>query len=221
MEMSTFMDCHIYSHSCESCGLVMSCTLAPDMYSADFSPLNTMRKVGLWNCGEVILQKWTQICPQLTDKEIHYCQVSWADVSSQWLSLQRLDMSDCGKVRLSQLKKLCPNLKELTLGILGGGAVCVDGVAGQWKSLQTLWLWHSHLVQSGRRLTEKEAKQVLRDICPSASIHFNSYKVNRCTEFPLNTVTSLLVVSACLTHEHIIVYENRIYLQHIESHRKK
>ena len=137
-----------------------------------------------------------QLCPQLTELEISGCQVSWPDVRSQWLSLRTLKLWYLDEVKLCQVAQLSPCLEELRINedyciVPAGCAVCVDDVAGQLQSLQTLWLWDSYLVQRGRRLTEEEARQTLTHIWPSATIDIIDYKVTQCTEFTLNTSSCL------------------------------
>ena len=165
------------------------------VYSDDWRPLHGMKELRLFYCGEAKLCVLRQLCPQLTKLEIRGCQVSWPDVRSQWLSLRTLWLWHLDEVKLCQVAQLSPCLEELW--ILGndlspaGCAVCVDDVAGQLQSLQTLWLVFSHLVQRGRRLTEEEARQTLTHIWPSATIHIRHYKVTQCTEFTLNTSSCL------------------------------
>ena len=84
---------------------------------------------------------------------------------------------------------------------LAACAVCVDDVAGQLQSLQTLRLEASYLVQRGRRLTEEEATQTLTHIWPSATIHITDYKVTQCTEFTLSTSSCLWPVSCLANHQ--------------------
>ena len=164
------------------------------VYSDDWRPLHGMKELGLNECGEAKLCVLCQLCPQLTRLEITGCQVSWPDVRSQWLPLRTLRLWGLDEVKLCQVAQLSPCLEELLIqGSFSTGdcAVCVDDVAGQLQSLQTLELWASHLVQRGRRLTEEEAWQTLTHIWPSATIHFRDYKVTQCTEFTLDTSSCL------------------------------
>ena len=166
------------------------------VYSDDWRPLHGMKELELFLCGEAKLCVLRQLCPQLTRLEIKACQVSWPDVRSQWLSLRtlHLDLWYLDEVKLCQVAQLSPCLEELQIwGTLSpaGCAVCVDDVAGQLQSLQTLRLWGSYLVQRGRRLTEEEARQTLTHIWPSATIDIYDYKVTQCTEFTLNTSSCL------------------------------
>ena len=161
------------------------------VYSDDWRPLHGMKEVELWDCGdEAKLCVLRQLCPQLTLLEITGCQVSWPDVRTQWLSLRTLRLWYLDEVKLCQVAQLSPCLEELL--IEGDNcppycAVCVDDIAGQLQSLQTLLLRFSYLVQRGRRLTEEEARQTLTHIWPSATIDIGYYQVTKCTEFTLNT----------------------------------
>ena len=166
------------------------------VYSDDWRPLHGMKELALWNCdGEAKLCVLRQLCPQLTQLEIDGCQVSWPDVRSQWLSLRTLGLWDLDEVKLCQVAQLSPCLEELRINeeqrFRPACAVCVDDVAGQLQSLQTLRLRFSHLVQRGRRLTEEEARQTLTHIWPSATIHIYYYQVTQCTEFTLDTSSCL------------------------------
>ena len=164
------------------------------VYSDDWRPLHGMKQLVLYFCGEAKLCVLRQLCPQLTGLGIQGCQVSWPDVRSQWLSLRTLWLEDLDEVKLCQVAQLSPCLKQLR--IVGKSstavcAVCVDDVAGQLQSLQTLRLSLSYLVQRGRRLTEEEARQTLTHIWPSATIDIYGYKVTQCTEFTLSTSSCL------------------------------
>ena len=164
------------------------------VYSDDWRPLHGMKELGLVDCGEAKLCVLRQLCPQLTRLEIEGCQVSWPDVRSQWLSLRTLRLWWLDEVKLCQVAQLSPCLEELQIqgdSSTGGCAVCVDDVAGQLQSLQTLWLLFSYLVQRGRWLTEEEATQTLTHIWPSATIDITPYKVTQCTEFTLSTSSCL------------------------------
>ena len=165
------------------------------VYSDDWRTLHGMKELWLAYCGEAKLCVLRQLCPQLTELQIQGCQVSWPDVRSQWLSLRTLDLDDLDEVKLCQVAQLSPCLEKIRINVYcdfsAVCAVCVDDVAGQLQSLQTLGLRHSHLVQRGRRLTEEEARQTLTHIWPSATIHIYFYKVTQCTEFTLNTSSCL------------------------------
>ena len=164
------------------------------VYSDDWRPLHGMKTLVLYHCGEAKLCVLRQLCPQLTRLEITGCQVPWPDVRSQWLSLRTLRLRWLDEVKLCQVAQLSPCLEQLWIvgeSSTAACAVCVDDVAGQLQSLQTLELWYSYLVQRGRRLTEEEARQTLTHICPSATIHITNYQVTQCTEFTLDTSSCL------------------------------
>ena len=164
------------------------------VYSDDWRPLHRMKRLRLSGCGEAKLCVLRQLCPQLTWIEIRRCQVLWPDVRSQWLSLRKVTLSELDEVKLYQVTQLSPCLEALDIcgePSTAVCAVCVDDVAGQLQSLQTLLLDHSHLVQRGRRLTEEEARQTLTHIYPSARIVIRDYQVTQCTEFTLNTNSCL------------------------------
>ena len=148
------------------------------VYSDDWRPLHGMKQLRLEYCGEAKLCVLRQLCPQLTKLVILDCQVSWPDVRSQWLSLRILELLDLDEVKLCQVAQLSPCLEELRIEgklLTADCAVCVDDVAGQLQSLQTLELWFSYLVQRGRRLTEEEARQTLTHIWPSATMDIDFY----------------------------------------------
>ena len=164
------------------------------VYSDDWRPLHGMKELLLYDCGEAKLCVLRQLCPQLTELRIQGCQVSWPDVRSQWLSLRTLRLWDLDEVKLCQVAQLSPCLQELWIvGYHSPAvcAVCVDDVAGQLQSLQTLRLEASYLVQRGRQLTEEEARQTLTHIYPSATMDINYCEVTECTEFTLNTSSCL------------------------------
>ena len=153
-----------------------------------------MKELELDYCGEAKLCVLRQLCPQLTQLVIYGCQVSWPDVRSQWLSLRTLELFYLDEVKLCRVAQLSPCLEELWIGGFSSPAVCavcVDDVAGQLQSLQTLRLWDSYLVQRGRRLTKEEARQTLTHIWPSATIDIKDYEVTQCTEFTLDTSSCL------------------------------
>ena len=164
------------------------------VYSDDWRPLHGMKELKLYYCGEAKLCVLRQLCPQLTRLEIYGCQVSWPDVRSQWLSLRTLRLLYLDEVQLCQVAQLSPCLEELQIwgsSSPAACAVCVDDVAGQLQSLQTLVLWVSYLVQRGRRLTEEKARQTLTHIWPSATMDITVYEVTQCTEFTLSTSSCL------------------------------
>ena len=168
------------------------------VYSDDWRPLHGMKELSLWNCGEVKLCVLRQLCPQLTELQIQGCQVSWPDVRSQWLSLRTLKLENLEEVMLCQVAQLSPCLKELKIWGRPSPAVCavcVDDVAGQLQSLQTLGLRHSCLVQRGRRLTEEEARQTLTHIYPSATIHMTGYSLQGNSVHRIYTQHKLLYVT--------------------------
>ena len=174
------------------------------VYSDDWRPLHGMKELWLSNCGEAKLCVLRQLCPQLTWLGIRGCQMSWPDVRSQWLSLRTLRLWHLDEVKLCQVAQLSPCLEQLQIRgeyLTAYCAVCVDDVAGQLQSLQTLGLWFSYLVQRGRRLTEEEATQTLTHIWPSATIHIIDYKVIQCTEFTLSTSSCLWPVSCLANHQ--------------------
>ena len=184
------------------------------VYSDDWRPLHGMTELVLFVCGEAKLCVLRQLCPQLTRLEIQGCQVSWPDVRSQWLSLGTLRLCNLKEVKLCQVAQLSPCLKQLEIhGYFSTAcAVCVDDVAGQLQSLQTVKLMNSYLVQRGRWLTEEEATQTLTHIWPSARIHiliYKPYKVTPCTEFTLNR-TSCFVICSCLTNQQILPTFNNL-----------
>ena len=167
------------------------------VYSDDWRPLHGMKELVLSDCGEAKLCVLRQLCPQLTRLVIYGCQVSWPDVRSQWLSLRTLRLVDLDEVKLCQVAQLSPCLEELLIWgfpSTASCAVCVDDVAGQLQSLQTLELWSSYLVQRGRRLTEEEARQTLTHIYPSATMDITPYKVTQWTEFTPNTCSCIFVI---------------------------
>ena len=154
------------------------------VYSDDWRPLHGMKELWLEYCGEAKLCVLRQLCPQLTRLGIKGCQVSWPDVRGQWLSLRTLELLVLDEVKLCQVAQLFPCLEWLRIfghPSTAACAVCVDDVAGQLQSLQTLWLLFSYLVQRGRRLTEEEARQTLTHIWPSATIEITRYQVTQCT----------------------------------------
>ena len=139
MAMSTSVACHRHSHSCG--GLEVKWGNNRLVYSDDWRPLHGMKELRLILCGEAKLCVLRQLCPQLTELRILGCQVSWPDVRSQWLSLRTLQLVGLDEVKLCQVAQLSPCLEELQ--ICGDSstaycAVCVDDVAGQLQSLQTL-----------------------------------------------------------------------------------
>ena len=77
----------------------------------------------------------------------------------------------------------------------------MDDVDYQWQSLETVRLsWNIYLVQTGRLLTDEEAKETLRDICSSVTFTYNiaEFKVKHCTEFTLSpSISCLPSVFAC------------------------
>ena len=183
------------------------------MYSADFRPLQDMRDLTLNLCdGEVRLSVLSQLCPRLASLWIkHLRPVSFADVSSQWLSLWKLSLWSVDEVKLCTWTQFCPSLEELEICGASSStdvcALCIDGVdVSQCQSLMELWLSDTYLVQRGRRLTEEEARQTLTDIWPSARIWINFYKVTLCTRFTFNTGSCLWSFTM-----------NNFYRQHLQT----
>ena len=165
-EVNIFQLSHTFTQLCELEVVLHSSLVYTN--SADFRPLNGMRKLRLWTCGKVKLREWTQLCPHLTDLvEIKCCQMSWDGVTAgslyQWRSLQVLSLSDCGEVRPCRLRQLCPALKELDIA---NCEVCADDVSWDGVTAGSLYQWRSLQVLSLSDCGEVRPCR-LRQLCPA------------------------------------------------------